>query len=60
MDTINQRIAAWIADCEDPSLLIESYNNGMADPKVEADKALLHDAYQILTEILKGDRHGKI
>lgn len=53
MDTIDQRIAAWIADYEDPSLLIESYSNGMVDPKVETDKALLHGAYQIISEVYK-------
>ena len=53
MDSIKQRMAAWIADYEDPSLLIESYNNGMADPKVETNKALLHDAYQIISEVYK-------
>ena len=56
MDTLRQRISAWIADYEDPSLLMESYNNGMADPKIEVDKDLLNEAYAIIVEIEKGGK----
>lgn len=60
--TIRSSMAVWMADYEDPSLLIESYNirDGMklseyrkmaGVVEVEANKALLADAYEIISEM---------
>lgn len=53
MDSIKQRMAAWLADYEDPSLLAEAYSHGTADKMEEAAKDLLSEAYQILSHVYK-------